>query len=96
MRALSSCSKHGVLSSCGARPSHCGGFSYCRAQALGTWASTLAVHGLSSCGTRAELFPDTWDLPGPGIEPVSPALARGFLTTEVPGKPLMPLLKRGL
>ena len=22
-----------------------------------------------------------WDLPGPGIEPVSPALAGGFLTT---------------
>ena len=28
-----------------------------------------------------------WDLPGPGIEPVSPALAGGFLTTEPPGKP---------
>ena len=28
-----------------------------------------------------------WDLPGPGIEPVSPALAGGFLTTAPPGKP---------
>ena len=28
-----------------------------------------------------------WDLPGPGPEPVSPALAGGFLTTEPPGKP---------
>ena len=27
-----------------------------------------------------------WDLPGPGIEPVSPALAGGFLTTVPPGK----------
>ena len=27
-----------------------------------------------------------WDLPGPGIEPVSPALAGGFFTTEPPGK----------
>ena len=27
-----------------------------------------------------------WDLPGPGIEPVSPALAGGFLTTAPPGK----------
>ena len=27
-----------------------------------------------------------WDLPGPGLEPVSPALAGGFLTTEPPGK----------
>ena len=28
-----------------------------------------------------------WDLPGPGIEPVSPELAGGFLTTRPPGKP---------
>ena len=28
-----------------------------------------------------------WDLPGPGIEPVSPALAGGFFTTEPLGKP---------
>ena len=28
------------------------------------------------------------DLPGPGIEPVSPALAGGFLTTASPGKSL--------
>ena len=29
-----------------------------------------------------------WDLPGPGLEPVFPALAGGFLTTAPPGKPL--------
>ena len=29
-----------------------------------------------------------WDLPGPGLEPVSPALADGFSTTAPPGKPL--------
>ena len=29
----------------------------------------------------------TWDLPGPGIKPLSPALAGGFLTTVPPGKP---------
>ena len=29
----------------------------------------------------------TWDLPGPGLEPVSPAWAGGFLTTAPPGKP---------
>ena len=29
-----------------------------------------------------------WDLLGPGLEPVSPALAGRFLTTEPPGKPL--------
>ena len=27
------------------------------------------------------------DLPGPGIEPVSPALAGGIFTIEPPGKP---------
>ena len=29
-----------------------------------------------------------WDLPGPGLEPVSPALAGGFLTTTPPVKSL--------
>ena len=28
-----------------------------------------------------------WDLPGPGIESESPALAGGFFTTDLPGKP---------
>ena len=32
-------------------------------------------------------FPSRGDLPDPGIEPVSPALAGGFFTTESPGKP---------
>ena len=32
-----------------------------------------------------------WNLPGPGLEPVSPALAGGFLTTALPGKPHQPL-----
>ena len=31
-----------------------------------------------------------WYLPGPGIEPMSPALAGGFFTTEPPGKPFCP------
>ena len=30
-----------------------------------------------------------WDLPGPGIEPVSLALAGGFLSTAPPGKSLL-------
>ena len=42
--------------------------------------------GFSSCGTRAQLLRGMWDLPGPGIEPMSPALAGGFLTTAPPGK----------
>ena len=28
-----------------------------------------------------------WDLPGPGLELMSPTLAGGFLTTAPPGKP---------
>ena len=38
---------------CGVRASHCGGFSCCGAWALGAWASVVAAHGLSSCGSRA-------------------------------------------
>ena len=30
-----------------------------------------------------------WDLPGPGIEPASPALAGRSFTTEPPRKPLL-------
>ena len=32
-------------------------------------------------------FPPPGDLPEPGIESMSPALAGGFFTTEPPGKP---------
>ena len=41
---------------------------------------------LSSCGARAQLLCSMWDPPGPGIEPMFPALAGGFLTTVPPGK----------
>ena len=41
---------------------------------------------LSSCGPRVQLLRSMWDLPGPGLEPVSPALAGGYLTTVPPGK----------
>ena len=34
-------------------------------------------------------FPSRGDLPDPGIEPVSPALAGGFFTTETPGKAII-------
>ena len=71
----------------GAPVSHRTGFSSCQAQALGAHASIVLVGWLSFCSTGAELSPGTWGLPGPGIEPVSPALACGFFTTEPPGKP---------
>ena len=48
----------------------CSGFSSCSLQGLELL--------LSSCGM--------WDLPGPGIEPASLALAGRFLTTVPPGK----------
>ena len=35
-----------------------------------------------------------WDLPRPGLEPVSPALAGRFLTTAPPGKPHGNILSR--
>ena len=57
----------------------CGGFSCCRAPALGLWASVLLV-GLScpeACGILVL---------GPGIKSTSPALAGGFLTTGPLGK----------
>ena len=48
----------------------------------------LQTHRLSSCGSRAQLLRGLWDIPRPGLEPVSPALAGRFSTTAPPGKPL--------
>ena len=48
----------------------------------------LQMCRLSNCGSRAQPLHGMWDLPGPGLEPVSPALAGGFSTTAPPGKPL--------
>ena len=42
---------------------------------------------LSRCVTQAQLLRGTWDPPGPGLEPVSPALAGGLSTTAPPGNP---------
>ena len=36
-----------------------------------------------------------WDLSRPGMEPVSPALARRFFTTEPPGKPKIQSFLKG-
>ena len=84
--AFSSCSKRGLLSSCSERSSHDSGFSCCRAEALGCMSFSI-------CGAQAQQLEqldlvacNMWDLPRPGIEPVSPALASGFLTTGPPGK----------
>ena len=77
----------GALSSCGVQVPHCSGFSCCRAGALGPRASVVGAHGLGSSGYWAlehrldsgdawtQLFCGMGDLPGWGIEPVSPELA---------------------
>ena len=55
-------------------------------------ASVVVAHRLSSCGSWALLLHGMWDLPGPGLKPISPALAGKFLTTVPPGKPSILLL----
>ena len=51
----------------------------CRALALGCM-------DFSNHGTQALLLRGMWNLPGLGMEPVSLALAGGFLSTGPPGK----------
>ena len=83
-RAFSSCGKWGPLFIAVRRP-------------LTVAASLVAEHRLqthrfSRCGSRAQLLRGMWDLPGPGLEPVSPALAGRLSTTAPPGKPSSELL----
>ena len=47
----------------------------------------LQTHRLRNCGSRAQLLRGMWDLPRPGLKPVSHALAGRFSTTAPPGKP---------
>ena len=80
-RAVSSCGKWGPL------------FIVVRGP-LTIAASLVVEHRLqtrrfSNCGSRAQLLRGMWDLPRPGLEPVSPALAGRFSTTAPPGKPTM-------
>ena len=83
VRAFSSCGKWGPL------------FIAVRGP-LTIAASLVAEHKLqtrrlSSCGSRAQLLCGTWDLPRPGLERMSPALAGRFSTTAPPGKPVQNL-----
>ena len=50
----------------------------------------LQTRRLSNCGSQAQPLRGMWDLPRPGLEPVSPALAGRFSTTVPPGKPPEP------
>ena len=79
VRAFSSCGKWGPLFIAVRRP-------------LTIAASLVAEHRLqtcrlSNCGSWAQLPRGMWDLPRPGLEPVSPALAGRFSTAAPPGKP---------
>ena len=60
----------------------------CRRQGFSTCGSWALEHRLSSCGSQASLLRGMWDLSGPGLKPMSPTLAGGFLTTAPPGKSL--------
>ena len=78
-RAFSSCGGRGPLFIAGRGP-------------LTVAASPVAEHRLqmrrlSNCGSGAQPLRGMWDLPGPGHDPVYPALAGGFPTTAPPGKP---------
>ena len=48
-----------------------------------------SVHGILQARILELPFPSSEDLPDPGIELVSPALAGGFFTIEPPGKPIL-------
>ena len=79
MRAFSSCGKWGPLFIAVRGP-----FTIAAPPVAG---HRLQTRRLSSCGSRAQLLRGMWDLPGPGLEPVSPALAGRFSATAPPGKP---------
>ena len=57
LKLFSSCGKQGLLSSCGVWASHCGGFSYCGAWALDSWASAMVEHRFS-CSKARGIFPN--------------------------------------
>ena len=79
-RAFSSCSKWGPLFIAVRGPLTIAAFPVAEHR--------LQTRRLSSCGSRAQLLHGMWDLPRPGLEPVSPALAGRFVSTTVPpGKP---------
>ena len=62
------------------------GLQQLAARGLSSGGSRAVERRLSSCDARAYLLRGMWDLLGPGLEPVPPALAGRFLTTAPPGK----------
>ena len=84
VRAFSSCGKWGPLFIAVHRP-----LTVAASLVVG---HRLQMRRLSNCGSPAQSLHGMWDLPGPGLEPVSPALAGTFSTTVPPGKPSMDIL----
>ena len=89
LRLLSRFGEKELLSRRDLKPSHCSNFSCCRA-----WA--LRQLGFRSCGVLAYLLRSVCYLPRPGIEPVSPALQGGFLSTGPPRKPSCFYVQKGV
>ena len=58
-----------------------------QARGLSSCGSQALELRLSSCGAQLSCSAACAILPRPRLEPVSPALAGGFLTTAPPGKP---------
>ena len=54
---------------------------------LSSCGSRALEHRLSSCGSQAQLLRGMWDLPRPGLEPMSPALAGGSQPLHHQGSP---------
>ena len=79
VRAFSSCGKWGPL-----LITVCGSLTIAASLVA---EHRLQTHRLSNWGSRAQLLRGMWDLPRPGLEPVSPALAGRFSNTAPPGKP---------
>ena len=77
--AFSRFQEQGPLSSRGAQ-----GFSLWWLFFVQSMVSRFA--GFGSWGAWALLLHSMWNLPGPGIKPMFPALAGGFLSTVPPGK----------
>ena len=89
--ACCGCSKWGLPSRCGARASHCSGFSCWVARAPGcvvfnSCRFQALEHRLSSCGAWTCRSVACGNLPRSGIKPASPASAGRFFTTEPAGK----------
>ena len=84
-QAFSGCGEQGLLST--AVPGCSLG------QRLWLWSTACTARRLGGCGAWVYLSHGMWHLPGPGIKPMSPALAGGLLTTVPPGKSLLLALK---